>query len=307
MPLNTLEYAQILQTKLDQKMVEASTSGWMEANAGQVIYNGGREVKVPVMDLTGLKDYDRDDGYPKGSVTLSYQTLTMGMDRGTSFQLDSMDVNESNFIASATTVSGEFQRTQVVPEVDAYRYSKIAAMAEKTGRTCDVDEKNVYSELVDDIATVRDLVGETEPLVCCISARVKAKLEKMADFHRLVDVADFTQGNICTKVKTVNGVPLLPVPSARMKTSYVFADGKTEGEENGGFKAGTEAKDINWIIMPKKAPIAISRQDKMKIIDPQTYQKADAWFIGYRKYHEVWVLKNQLGNIVPNIAGSKGV
>ena len=55
-----------------------------------------------------------DDGYPKGSVTLSYQTLTMGMDRGTSFQLDAMDVNESNFIASATTVSGEFQRTQVV-------------------------------------------------------------------------------------------------------------------------------------------------------------------------------------------------
>lgn len=105
MPLNTLEYAQILQTKLDQKMVETSTSGWMEANAGQVIYNGGREVKVPVMELTGLKDYDRDNGYPDGSVTLSYQTLTMGMDRGTSFQLDAMDVNESNFIASATTVS----------------------------------------------------------------------------------------------------------------------------------------------------------------------------------------------------------
>ena len=303
MPLNTLEYAQILQTKLDQKMVEASTSGWMEANAGQVIYNGGREVKVPVMDFTGLKDYDRDDGYPKGSVTLSYQTLTMGMDRGTSFQLDAMDVNESNFIASATTVSGEFQRTQVVPEVDAYRYSRIAALAEGTGITYTPSKTDVYDALVDDIAFVRNLVGETEPLVCCISGTVKAQLEKLEIFRKTVDVTNFTQGSISTKVKTVNDVPLLAVPSARMKTSYVFADGKTEGEETGGFKAGTEAKDINWIIMPKKAPVAISRQDKMKIFDPQTYQKADAWFIGYRKYHELWILKNQLGNIRPNIAG----
>ncbi len=161
----------------------------------------------------------------------------------------------------------------------------------------------MYDALVDDIAFVRNLVGETEPLVCCISGTVKAQLEKLEIFRKTVDVTNFTQGSISTKVKTVNDVPLLAVPSARMKTSYVFADGKTEGEETGGFKAGTEAKDINWIIMPKKAPVAISRQDKMKIFDPQTYQKADAWFIGYRKYHELWILKNQLGNIRPNIAG----
>lgn len=303
MALNTLEYAQILQAKLDQKMVEASTSGWMEANAGQVIYNGGREVKVPVMELTGLKDYDRDKGYPEGSVTLSYQTLTMGMDRGTSFQLDAMDVNESNFIASATTVAGEFQREQVVPEVDAYRYSRIAALAEATKKIYTVAKEDVYDALMDDIAFVRNLVGETVPLVCCISGLIKAELEKLEAFRKTVDVAAFTQGSINTEVKTVNGVPLLPVPSARMKTSYTFADGVSEGEEEGGFKAGAEAKDINWIVMPKKAPIAISRQDKMKIFAPETYQKADAWFIGYRKYHELWVLKNQLGNIRPNIAG----
>ena len=51
----------------------------------------------------------------------------MTQDRGRSFNLDAMDVNESNFIATAGNVMGEFQRTKVVPEIDAYRISKLAS------------------------------------------------------------------------------------------------------------------------------------------------------------------------------------
>ena len=37
-----------------------------------------------------------------------------------------MDINENNFVTTAAAVMGEFQRTQVVPEIDAYRISKLA-------------------------------------------------------------------------------------------------------------------------------------------------------------------------------------
>ncbi|MCM1220445.1 MAG: hypothetical protein NC548_38765 [Lachnospiraceae bacterium] len=88
MALNTIEYAALLQKKLDQKAVAEATSGWMDGNAGDVIYNGGRTVKVPTVSTSGLKDYDRDNGYPEGSVSLRYEDMDMTMDRGTSFQLD---------------------------------------------------------------------------------------------------------------------------------------------------------------------------------------------------------------------------
>ena len=39
MALNTLEYAKIFQTALDKQIRESATTGWMEANAGQVVYN----------------------------------------------------------------------------------------------------------------------------------------------------------------------------------------------------------------------------------------------------------------------------
>ena len=231
MSLNTIAYAQVLQTALDKKAVADLTSGWMDANAGQVKYEGGREIKIPKMSTTGLKDYDKDNGYTMGSVTLEYETRTMTMDRGTGFQLDSMDVDESNFIASASTVAGEFQRTQVVPEIDAYRYSRIAALALANKVEYTPTAATVFDALIDDIAKVVDIVGENEEIVVAINSLVKSQLEKLEKFNKQVSVADFVKGELKTKVKMVNDAVLISVPSARMKDSYIFADGKTDGQK----------------------------------------------------------------------------
>lgn len=302
MPINTIEYAQILQNALDKKAVATLCSGWMEANAGQVIYSGGKYIKIPKMSLTGLMDYDRDAGYKKGAVTLEYATLEMTMDRGTSFVLDAMDVDESNFIASATSVAGEFQRTQVIPEIDAYRYSKIAALTTDTQSKYSVDTATVFDALYDDIAKVRDTVGDSEEIVVSIQGSVKSKIEKLEKFAKYFNLTEFKQGEITTRIKSINDAPLLSVPSSRMKSGYVFADGETEGQKQGGFRAAQDATDINWIVAPRRAIIAVSKQDKMKIFDPDTYQDADAWFVGYRKYHDLWIKDSMLDTIVASVA-----
>ena len=59
---NTLAYSTLFQTNLDKAMVQTAQTSWMEENAGQVIYNGGKEVKIPKMTLTGLRNYDRSSG-----------------------------------------------------------------------------------------------------------------------------------------------------------------------------------------------------------------------------------------------------
>jgi len=113
-------------------------------------------------------------------------------------------------------------------------------------------------------------------------------LEKVAFIIENGDTA------IETQVSSIDGVPLLPVPSARLKTAYVFNDGATTGQTTGGFTPASTAKDVNWLIMPRTAPIAISKQEAPKIIDPTINQDADAWKIAYRKYHDIWVMDNKL-------------
>lgn len=303
MPINTLQYSQQFQTVLDAQMLAGATTAFMEANAGQVKYDGGDTVHIPEISMQGLAKYDRDEGFNQGSVTLKFNPYKMTQDRGRTFQLDSMDVNETNFVATAGTVMGEFQRTQVIPEIDSYRYSKIAALATAenkvtTGFTPAV--ATILEKLEAEITEIQDVVGEDEGLIVVMSTKLRTILNNADKFNRYLNVAEFKNGSINTTVKSFNDIPILGVPSARMKTAYVFNDGKTANQQAGGFKADTAAKDINWIIMPQRAPIAVSKTDKVRVFTPDINQKADAWKIDYRKYHDLWIPKNRFAAIRVN-------
>ncbi|MDU2621214.1 MAG: hypothetical protein E7C72_08025 [Dialister sp.] len=293
MAINTFEYAKNFQQALDKQMLVGATSGWMEANASGVKYNGGDTVKMPEISVGGLAKYDRDTGFNQGSVSLKYTDYKLTQDRGRTFQLDAMDVDETNFVAAAGTVMGEFQRLQVIPEVDAFRYSKIAALAKTASHETAAftpDKATILEKLDDEITKVQDIVGEGEPLVIIMSMPIRTILNNSQDITKYLDTADFKAGEITTKVKTYNEIPILSVPSARMKTAYVFNDGTTGGQEAGGFKPDTSAKGINWIILSRRAPIAVSNVN----------QKADAWKLDYRKYHDLWIPTNKLAGVWVN-------
>ena len=310
MPVNTIETATIIQTELDKAAVEQATSGWMELNDKLVKYNGGSEVKIPSLTMDGLADYDRKNGFTEGSVDFKYQTKTMTQDRGRSFSFDENDVDETNFVLTASAVMGEFQRTKVLPEIDAYRYSKIATACVDKKRASGgytPEESTILQKLYYDIAAVQDIVGENTPLIITISRMAAAMLGMSEKLSKRLDVTDFKQGDVSLRVKSLDGMyPLIPVSSERMKTEYLFKDGKTSEQESGGFAPTETSKNINWIITPKAAPIAISKTDKMRIFDPETNQKARAWAMDYRKFHDLWITDNKILQCFVNIKEALG-
>ena len=76
-----------------------------------------------------------------------------------------------------------------------------------------------------------------------MSRPVYDKLMLSGEISYAVENSSFKQGELVFNVKSINGVPVIPVPSARMKSAYTF---KADGD--GGFEAAGGAKDINWII-----------------------------------------------------------
>ena len=297
MAINTLEYAKIFQSQLDRQIVEGATSGWMEDNTGQVKYSGGNEVKIPTISTQGLGDYDRDNGFVRGAVTLSYETYKMTQDRGRTFSLDAMDVDESNFIANAGNVMGVFQSEHVIPEIDSYRYSKIFALVKAGGKVTEgytAAKATIVEKLKADIQGIRNTVSLNADLVIIMSPITAGILSDALENSRRIDIGNFKQGEIDLTIKKFDGLPIIEVPSARLKTLYKKQDGKTVGQEAGGLVADTNAKDINWIITPKKAPIAVSKTDLTRIFNPMENQQANAWKIDYRKYHDIWIPKQRL-------------
>lgn len=306
MPINTLATATLFQNTLDKVALQEAVTGWMDANAGQVIYNGGAEVKIPKMSVQGLGDYDRDNGYQQGGVTLEYETRKMTQDRGRKFQLDPVDIDENNFVTTAASVMGEFQRMHVVPEIDAYRISKIASetiTANKAGMiaygyTPGATGTSALRKMKEGIKAVREM-GYNGPLVCHATPDFIMELE--LELAGKIQNTTFSKGGIDTAVPAVDQVPLISTDSNRMYTAITIRDGKTEGQEEGGYIKGTTAKDINFLIMPRTTPIAITKQDIMRIFDPTINQKLNAWQMDYRRFHDIWVLDNKLNSVYLSI------
>jgi len=295
MSINAIEYGAVFQKELDKQIIEGATSGWMEENAGQVIYNGGKEIKLPVVSTQGLADYNRDTGYSSGAVTFAYETCRMEQDRGRRFRLDAVDVDETAFALSAANVAGEFQRTHVIPEIDAYRYSKLASLAAIQSEY-EPDSEDILSELTAQLGEVMDITGGEGEVVVVISRPVYDKLLSSPEILKTIEVGSFKQGDVDFEVKYLNGACLIPVPSARMKTEYNFLN-----SADGGFVPDGGAKDINWIICPKSAPIAVSKTDNVKIIAPENNQFADAWDIDYRKYHDLFLPANRQNAVAVSV------
>ena len=300
--MNTMQYASVFMTELDKQLVEKSTTGWMEDNAKQVQYNGGAEVKIPKMTMSGLGAYDRNSGFAQGAVAVTYETRTLTQDRGRTFQLDAMDVDETNFAATAGNVMREFQSTKVIPEIDAYRYSKIYELAEAAGKanTYTPAANSIFETLMNDITAVRDMAGECEEIVIAMSAKVAGMLDLAKGGTNVLQSGYFEQGKAEIKVKEIDGCPIIRVPSVRFKTAYTFLDGAENTE--GGFAAAEDAKDINWIVMVKNAPVAISKTDVTRIFDPMTNQNANAWKIDYRKYHDLWIMDNGMDGVMVSVS-----
>lgn len=302
MAINTLATATLFQQTLDLVAQQEALTGWMDANAGQVKYNGGAEVKIPKLSLDGLGDYDRDNGYAQGSVNLEYETRKMTQDRGRKFTLDAVDVDETNFIATASTVMGEFQRVNVVPEIDAYRLSALATISINKGTNVKYGytptESTVLREVKTGIRKIRD-AGYNGPLMIHANGETCLELE-MAMAGKLTSVT-FSQGGIDTTVPAIDKVPIIETPQNRMYTAIQLLDGKTEGQKKGGYAKGTTAKEVNFIIVPRVTPIAITKQDVMRIFDPMTNQDANAWSMDYRRFHDLWVKDNSEEFIYTNI------
>lgn len=302
MAINTLQTAAIFQKNLDLLATQEALTGWMDANAGQVIYNGGAEVKIPKMDVDGMGDYDRDLGYAQGGITLTYQTREMTQDRGRKFQLDAMDIDETNFVATASTAMGEFQRMKVVPEIDAYRLSAVTTAAITFGQLVKYGytpaEATILAEIKKGIKSVR-AKGYTGALV--IHATPDVTLELELAMAGKIHTVDFAKGGIVTKVPAVDGVPIIETPQERMYSAITILDGKSEGQTAGGYKKADTAKDVNFLVLPTSTPIAVTKQDKMKIFTPDQNQDADAWKMNYRRYHDLWILDNKMNSIYANI------
>ncbi len=303
--INSLEFQEKLTGELDKALVQEAHTGCFADNAMRSRFVGARTVLIPDVDMQGLGNYDRDDGFVTGALTVSSESYTMAMDRGRAFQLDREDNDETGIANLAGQVLGEFVRTRVAPEMDAYVLSKLATLAVSRSQTVTgTVSSQVYKMITDATNKVQALVGYSEPLVCFVNSTVWSALMTSTELTRQILVSDFSKGGVSTHVKTLNDVPIIPVADDRMKTAFTFYDGVTDesgssgaDQTPGGFVPATDAKSIGILVLPRRAASLVKKAERIRTFTPDQNQKADAYLFQYRLYYDLFVKKSMTGTV----------
>lgn len=298
--INSLEFQSKLTGELDKVLVQEAQTSFFADNALRSKFVGARTVLIPDVDMQGLGNYDRDDGFVTGALTVSSESYTMAMDRGRSFQLDREDNDETGIANLAGQVMGEFVRTRVVPELDAYVLSKLATLATTKSQTVTgTVASQIYKMITEAINKVQAVAGYSEPLVCFVDSTVWGALMNTTEVTRQINVGEFKKGTVNTKVKYLNDVPIIPVSDDRMKTAYTFYDGVTDDSGSsgadqtvGGFVPATSAKKIGILVLPRRAASLVKKSERIRTFTPEQNQKADAYLFQYRIYYDLFVKKS---------------
>lgn len=282
---NAITLAQTFVPILDKIYKVASVTSILDGNP-ELVRQGANynELIIPKLSMQGLGDYSRNDGYVKGDVTLTNETVKCNFDRGRMFQVDNMDNLETAGIAFGQ-LSGEFLRTKVAPEIDAFRfatYSGISGISKvSAGATLSTGE-SVIAAIREGMSGMDEDEVDPNNRYLFITPTLLGLIEDM----------DTTKSTEVLK----NFAGIQKVPQTRFYTAIDQLSGGSS-EEAGGYTKGASGADINFMIIEKSALIQFPKHIAPKIITPDVNQDADAYKFGYRNVGIADVYENKAAGI----------
>lgn len=286
----SIALANKFQPILDEIYKAASLTARMDAQTKPVDFAGANVVKVFKTDPIGLGTYSRVSGYPAGQVVGAWETMTLSIERGRAFVIDRMDDEETLGMAFGTLAS-EFIRTEVAPELDAYRFAKYAGTSGiQTVDGATLDANSILTAIdAAKLALDQNEVPREGRLLYISDACLNLLEGKVSRFLANENVVDRT-------VNRFDGMEVIMVPQTRFYTK-VTLDAGASVDAGGYSKTSNTGKDVNFMIIHPSSVLQVTKHAALKVFTPEENQTTDGWLVQYRIYHDAFVYDNKVKGI----------
>lgn len=306
---NAIELITKYSTKAWDKVYKAeSRSAILDGEKDLLKFVGAKTVKIAKPSVSGLSDYHRPNGahdgvfggdghdtsmnnagygYQQGDLSVEWETFTITCDRGVQLRIELFDDEETDGIAVAYATT-EVSRTQVIPEVDAYVFSKLVENA-KNIRTVDIALGNtlgvtganqpIFELNAGFLALAEEEVPEEDQVIFCSNAFYNM-LRNTPELVKALRQDEYTK-DVKFTIGEYEGRPLIAVPQNRFRTLIKLLQG--------GYGWNADSKNINFIICNKKAVYHVVKYDKVRVFNPGVVQDFDGYKVNVRIYHDLFV------------------
>lgn len=272
-----LEYATIFSNVLRELYGQELTCDDLYHSNSDIQIVNGKDIKIPKLSVSGYKDHTRGGSFNSGTYSNGYETKTLDHDRDIEFAVDPLDVDETNLVVTVSNIQNRFEKTQAIPELDSYTYSKIFAEAKRVNakiKTTALTSANVLSDFDDNLEAFAEAGVPLDRAILYATPVYKKLLKNAEGIQRTLEVS--SSSGIDRRVRSIDDInKIVEVPSARMKSLFDFTD---------GCKADSTAKQIDYILIDPEAQVSRVKYAYIKMFTPGTDSRtADNYMYQNRK------------------------
>lgn len=278
-----------IDTIFEHESLTSDLKGQYQDNA----FIGVNEIKIPKISMQGLATHTRGADMVTGDVTFTWETRSLAQQRSRRFVVDRMD-NEEELNLVIAGLTGEFTRTKVVPEVDAYRFTKMYSLTPAGNiltpgtLSTTADFKAAFEQA--QLALFNAGVPE-EGRILYVNGNIKGLISGMVNTITIGD------GRIETRIKEVDGVRVVYVPDNRFHTVCTINASGAGGYTAAGYSLNFLLVHPNYVTAPIKFAMP-------KLFSPDTDDAGDNWRYLYRLYHDLFVLDNKTAALAAHAKSS---
>ena len=275
-----LEYATIFSNVLRELYGQELTCYDLYQSNTDIQIVNGQDIKIPKLSVSGYKDHTRGaGGFNSGTYSNGYETKTLDHDRDVEFAIDPMDVDETNLVVSIANIQKRFEKTQAIPELDCYTYSKLYSEAKRVGsiiKTSTLTAANVLSDFDDNLEAFSEAGVPLDRVIMYCTPKYNKLLKNAEGIQRTLEIS--SAKSIDRRVRSLDDIAKIKeVPSARLKTLFNFTNGCVADET---------AKQIDYILVDPEAQVSRNKYSYIKVFTPGTDSRtADNYMYQNRRFN----------------------
>lgn len=280
-----IEYATLFSNVLRELYGQELTCDDLYHSNSDIQIVNGKDIKIPKLSVSGYKDHTRGaGGFNSGTYSNGYETKTLDHDRDIEFAIDPMDVDESNLVVSIANIQKRFEKTQAIPELDCYTYSKLYAEAARVGaviKTATLTALNVLSDFDDNLEAFSEAGVPLDRVIMYYTPKYNKLLKNADGIQRTLEIS--SEKGIDRRVRSLDDIKKIKeVPSARLKSLFNFTNGCV---------ADSTAKQIDYILIDPEAQVSRNKYSYIKVFTPGTDSRtADKYMYQNRRYNGTFAI-----------------
>ncbi|MCZ2396106.1 MAG: hypothetical protein LC100_06130 [Chitinophagales bacterium] len=217
----TIDYATKYNGFVDERFKEsAKSNGVVNQNFD---WTGAKTVAVYDISTSAMNDYARVGAIPSASrygtiedLNAIKQEMTLTKDRSFTFVIDKMQADETANALNAGTALARQLREKVIPEIDKYRFDKMATLAGDSA-TSVISKTTIYNDILAGTEALDDAEVPVDGRQLIVTPAIFKLMKESSDIIMETEIG--MEARERGVVAMIDGMEVLKVPSSRFGTA----------------------------------------------------------------------------------------